>query len=137
MNADEGNYFNFIEHIPIAEWIVHPKYTPPGAGVLAFDYDFLIIRLQWASSLYAGDVIALDTPTDDLVLAGISGADLIVMGFGDLTYGGTGPNVMQKVVVDYISNEACVTDPYEYFPPEISPVMLCAARSGKGACSVR
>ena len=101
------------------------------------NYDFLMIRLQWASSLYAGNTIALDTPTDDLVLANTSGTDLIVMGFGMLESASTtGPNVMQKVVVDYISNEACVSEPYQYFPPEITPVMLCAERTGKDSCQV-
>jgi secreted trypsin-like serine protease len=137
LNANESAEYNNIEHIPIAEFVKHPNYIPRGSGVPPLNYDFVMIRLQWASSLYAGHTVALDTPTDDLVLANTSGADLIVMGFGKLeSAASTGPNVMQKVVLDYISNEECVSEPYEYFPPEISPVMLCAGRTGRDSCQV-
>ncbi len=62
--------------------------------------------------MYSGNVAQLDTPTDSLVLASTSGVDLVVIGFGILTFGGVTPNVMHEVVVDYISNTACVQPPY-------------------------
>jgi hypothetical protein len=96
-----------------------------------------MIRLQWASSLYAGNTVALDTPSDDLMLANTSGTDLVVRGYGKLASNGPTPIVMQKVVVDYISNKECVVDPYEWSSAQITPVMLCAGRTGKAPCFVR
>jgi hypothetical protein len=137
LNANKAAKYNSIKHIPIAEWVKHPQFIPQGAGVPPLNYDFLMIRLQWASSLYASNTIALDASADDLVLANTSGTNLIVMGFSRLKSAATtGPNVMQKVVVDYISNAACVSEPYQYFPPKITPVMLCAGRTGKDSCKV-
>ena len=64
-----------------------------------------MIRLQWASTLYSGNAIALDSLTDDLLLGSTSGRPLATMGFGTLASGGSTPNTMQKVVVNYLSNE--------------------------------
>ena len=131
LGTGEAAEFYNIEHIPIAESVVHPNYN-----AATLDNDFWMIRLQWASKLYSGNVAQLDTPTDSLVLASTSGADLVVVGFGTLTSGGVTPNVMQEVVVDYISNTACVSQPYAYSSSDITSAMMCAGRSGKDSCQV-
>ena len=131
LGTGEAAEFYNIEHIPIAESVVHPNYN-----AATFDNDFWMIRLQWASKLYSGNVAQLDTPTDSLVLASTSGADLVVVGFGTLTSGGVTPNVMQEVVVDYISNTACVFQPYAHSSSDITSAMMCAGRSGKDSCQV-
>ena len=95
LGTGEAAEFYNIEHIPIAESVVHPNYD-----AATLDNDFWMIRLQWASKLYSGNVAQLDTPTDSLVLASTSGADLVVVGFGTLTSGGVTPNMMQEVIVD-------------------------------------
>lgn len=77
IKQDDSSEFYKIEHIPIAESVVHPNFDTSTA-----DNDFWIIRLQWASKLYSGNVAQLDTPTDTLVLSSTSGADLVVIGFG-------------------------------------------------------
>ncbi len=129
ITQDSGVEFFKIEHIPIAQTTVHPNYN-----AATTDNDFWMIRLQWASKLYSGNVVPLDTPTDTLVLSSTSGADLVTFGFGTLASGGATPNVMQEVVVDYISNAACVTQPYGYSSSDITPNMMCAGRSGKDSC---
>ena len=129
VTQDSGIEFYKIEHIPIAQSSVHPNYKAD-----TMDNDFWMIRLQWASKLYSGNVVSLDTPTDALVLSSTSGADLVTFGFGTLSSGGATPNVMQEVVVDYISNAACVAQPYGYYSSDITPSMMCAGRSGKDSC---
>ena len=129
ITQDSGLEFYKIEHIPIAQSSVHPNYN-----AATTDNDFWMIRLQWASKLYSGNVVPLDTPTDTLVLSSTSGADLLTFGFGTLASGGATPNVMQEVVVDYLSNAACVTQPYGYSSSDITPNMMCAGRSGKDSC---
>jgi trypsin len=129
ITQDLGVGFYMIEHIPIALSAVHPNYN-----AVTQDNYFWMIRLQWASILYPGNVVPLDTPTDTLVLSSTSGADLVTFGFGTLASGGVTPNVMQEVVVDYISNAACISQPYGYSSSQITPNMMCAGRSGKDSC---
>jgi trypsin len=121
LGTGEAAKFYNIEHIPIAESVVHPKYNAD-----TLDNDFWMIRLQWASNFVSENVAQRDTPTDSLVLASISGADLVVIRFGTLTSGGVTPNVMQEVIVDYVSNAACVSQPYGYSSSDITSSMMCA-----------
>jgi secreted trypsin-like serine protease len=120
-----------IEHIPIGQALVHPKYNKSN-----LDYDILMIQLQWVSKLYAGDAVPVDTLMDSLVLSSTSGADLVVIGFGTLASGGATPNVMQEVVIDYVSNAECIRQPYGYSSSQITLSMMCAGRSGKDSCQV-
>ncbi len=131
IKQNDSSEFSNIEHIPIAQSVKHPNYN-----AVTLDNDFWMIRLQWASKLYSGNVARLDTPTDNLVLSSTSGADLVVVGFGTLSYDGVTPNVLQKVVIDYISTAACVSQPYEYSSSEITSTMMCAGRLGKDSCQV-
>ena len=110
---------------------MHPNYNE-----YTLDNDFWMIRLQWASKLYSGNVAQLNTPMDSLVLASTSGVDLVVIGFVTLTFGGVTPNMMHEVVVDYISNTACVQPPYGHWSSEITSAMMCAGRFGKDRCQV-
>ena len=126
--GESAEFYN-IEHIPIAESIKHPNYNAN-----TVNNDYWMIRLQWASTLYSGNAIALDTLSDDLVLT--SGRELVVMGFGTLASGGSTPNTMQKVVVNYVSNVDCVSPNTGYDPSYITSAMLCAALPGKDSCQV-
>ena len=80
---DSGVEFYNIEHIPIAQSSAHPNYN-----AVTMDNDFWIIRLQWASKLYSGNVVPLDIPTDASVLSNAVGADLVTFGFRTLASGG-------------------------------------------------
>ena len=130
VTGEAAEFYN-IEHIPIAEAIVHPDFK-----YYTLNNDYLIIRLQWASTLYSGNAIALDTPSDDLVLGNTSGRELVVMGFGTLAYGWITPNTMQKVNLEYLSNANCVSPKNAYDPSWITSAMLCATLPGKDSCQV-
>jgi hypothetical protein len=121
LGTGEAAEFYNIEHIPTGQALVHPKYIKS-----KLDYDILMIQLQWPSKLYAGDAVPVDTLTDSLVLSSTSGANLVVIVFGTLASGGVTPNVMQEVVVDYVSNAECIRQPYGYSSPQITPSMMCA-----------
>lgn len=131
LETGESAEFYAIEHIPIAESIKHPNYNAN-----THNNDYWMIRLQWASTLYSGSAIAPDSLTDELHLGSISGRQLVVMGFGTLASGGSTPNSMQKVVVNYVSNVDCVSPKTGYAPSEITSSMLCAALPGKDSCQV-
>ena len=129
MGSNEADEFEKIEHIPVAEYVIHPNYNSATS-----DHDFMMIRLEWASQLYgADDIVSLDTPTDALDLDDGAAHELIVMGFGTTSSGGTSPNTLQEVTVDYIPNESCGS----YTPNLIKDSMLCAGRAGKDSCQVR
>ena len=104
LSSGEADEFYNLEHIPIAQDEIHPSYNGNTNS-----YDFWAIKLKWASKLYADQVVALDSPTDGLELK--SGDDLVTFGFGTLTSGGTTPNIMQEVTIDYIPNASCGSYP--------------------------
>jgi hypothetical protein len=131
INMGKGEAAKFYNIKQIAESVVHLNYNAD-----TLDSDFWMIRLQWASKFYSGNVAQLDTPTDSLVLVSISGANLVVVRFGTLTSGGVTLNMMQEVVVDYVSNAACVSQPYGYSSSDITLAMMCAGQSGKDSCQV-
>ena len=128
LSAGEADEFYNLEHIPIALDAIHPQYNGNTNA-----NDFWAIKLQWASKLYANQVVVLDAPTDGVDLK--SGDDLVTFGFGTLTSGGTTPNIMQEVTIDYITNADCVNS-YGYASNEIDASMICAGRAGKDSCQV-
>jgi len=126
LSATEADEFYNLEHIPIALEAIHPNYDD-----ITTTHDFRAVKLKWASKLYADQVVALDSPTDGVDLK--SGDDLVTFGFGTLTSGGTTPNIMQEVTIDYITNADCVNS-YGYTSSEIDSSMICAGRAGKDSC---
>jgi hypothetical protein len=128
LSATEADEFYNLEHIPIALEAIHPNYDD-----ITTTHDFRAVKLKWASKLYANQVVALDSPTDGVDLK--SGDDLVTFGFGTLTSGGTSPNIMQEVTIDYITNADCVNS-YGYSSSEIDSSMICAGRAGKDSCQV-
>ena len=128
LSATEADEFYNLEHIPIALEAIHPNYDD-----ITITHDFRAVKLKWASKLYANQVVALDSPTDGVDLK--SGDDLVTFGFGTLTSGGTTPNIMQEVTLDYITNTDCVNN-YGYESSDIDSSMICAGRAGKDSCQV-
>jgi hypothetical protein len=126
--ANETKEFDHVEIIPMAAYVIHPDYND-----MITDYDFALIQLEWASKLYANEVVVLHSPSDDSELT--PDDDLVVFGFGMLSsVNETFPNVMQEVTINYISNEACANAFEGVY--EITSSMLCAKREGKGGCFV-
>lgn len=126
---DDEVDFHKIEHIPVAESVLHPSYDPETK-----QYDFWVIKLKWATSLYAADVIDLDRPDDDTkdTVKLNAGDELVAMGFGT-TSTEIRAKILQKAIVKYITNTKCTDgDPYSYHTNEIYGSMLCA-RGDNGA----
>lgn len=106
--------------------ISHPKYSQNPSN-----YDYAMCKLDRpVESFNKGNIqIELNfdrnTPSD--------GEDLIVMGFGTLESGGSVPEYLRDVTVDYISTSFC-NDAYR---GRISDAMMCAGiknKGGKDAC---
>ena len=129
--SGQSSEFYNIEHIPIAESITHPNYVNE-----SMDNDYWLIRLEYPSTLYADQIVELDTPSDALDLDDGGGHDLTVMGFGLTSSGGDAPNIMQEVTVDYIPNNQCSKNPYNYMRRDITSNMMCAGRIDKDSCQV-
>ncbi len=122
---DEEVDFNEIEHIPVAESVLHPSYDPETK-----QYDFWLIKLQWATSQYAS--IDLDKPDDysgDSVSLK-SDDNLVTMGFG-LKSDEIAAEVLQMATVKYITYSNCTNaNPYSYRKDEIFGSMICARGDG-------
>ncbi|EJK44869.1 hypothetical protein THAOC_36558 [Thalassiosira oceanica] len=128
MNTVDGaNEFEHVEIIPFAQSTTHPQYNGNTEN-----NDFWVIQLQHDSVLYKDEIIQLDAPTgDDYELT--SGVDLTVVGMGALASGGSFPNVLQEVEVDYMTNAECCSGT-DYPCSEITDNMMCARRLGKDSC---
>lgn len=118
LSAGEADEFYNLEHIPIAQDAIHPSYNGNTNS-----NDFWAIKLQWASKLYADQVVALDSPTDGLELK--SGDELVTFGFGTLTSGGITPNILQEVTIDYIPNANCGSYPSSQIDASVSCASYC------------
>ena len=133
LDAGDGDFdteFLNLEHIPIETSEVHPNYNPT-----THENDFWMIKLKWASQLYANELVVLDTPTDGFEPT--SGDNLIAMGFGDIQTGGPSSNVLKENNLDYITNAECTSAPNSWLPGDITDSMLCAGTvPGQSTCQV-
>ena len=59
--------------------------------------------------------------------------NLWTIGHGALSYGGYGPDRLNQVRVDYVSNSDC-TDKFGYDEEDISDSMMCAMENGGDSC---
>ena len=125
LTNSETDEFNNIEHINIAESVIHPNYNEN-----TLDNDYWLIRLE-KDSRYGNEIVELDTPDDNLNLNDLD--ELTVFGFGTTQQGGNQPNIIQEVTVDYKPNDRCGNYGLGY----LTDNMLCAGRQGKDSCQVR
>lgn len=126
--GDDADEFSQVEMIPIEYSEIHPKYNPE-----TLEYDFWIIKLLWPSQLYANEVVTIDSPTDSFVLT--SGTKFTLMGFGNMKTGGSSPNVLHEVALEYMTNADCIARGVHSL--RVTDAMLCAGITvGKGACHV-
>jgi len=122
VGPDGVDEFNFVEHIPIKQYVVHPCWDRN-----TLDYDFMIIELEWSTQKYQGSIVDLDAPGDGVDLQ--DGKPLTAMGVGSLVFGlGLYPDVMQEATVNY--DPTCG----ENDPSYITDNMLCAGDLGFDAC---
>lgn len=107
LDEGEANEFLNIEHIPIKNSTSHPQYgNANNEGFHMPQFDFLILKLEWASQLYADQIIDLDTPTDDY---GVNPGDrLVTMGLGRTANSfDSHPKVLQEGTLEYVTNARC------------------------------
>jgi len=100
------------EEHQVAEEVPHPSYNGQ-----TLDNDFMMIRLQTSSSHPTVSLHNGPVNTDE---------DLIVMGWGTTSSGGSLSNKLMEVEVDALSNTECNN---KYGSGSITDNMICAARS--------
>lgn len=121
LDPGEADEFYHLEHIPIEKQEHDPLYEEERS----FAHDFVVLKLKWATQLYADQVVVLDSPNDGFELS--IGDQLVTMGFGD--YAGADHNVLQEIGVQYVSNDQCTSpDGEAYSPDEI----ICTTRAPGG-----
>jgi trypsin len=104
----------------VVEEVPHPDYN--GTTI---DYDYMMLKLNGSSSRTP---VQLDTGDDTSLLD--AGNDVIVMGGGTTSSGGSLSNVLLEVEVDVISQAQC----QDAYSNPITERMVCAARTGKDSC---
>lgn len=113
-NVGRGDIYTMIDRFP------HPDYNGN-----THDNDIMLMRL--AEPVMDHDPIPLNfndnIPTD--------GQDLTVIGFGRLESGGSSPNTLQEVVVQYVDTDTC-NEPGSYSGSVNGDTMFCAGVSGGG-----
>ena len=124
--VDSATEFEEVFRVAFETDIVHPNYNPN-----TLDNDYWVIKLEHdVPEKYWDSIVPLNS--DPKFPA--PGDDITVIGLGTLSSGGSTPNEMREVTVDYITNAACCSSPFAYTCSEITSNMLCAARPGKDAC---
>jgi len=91
------------------------------------DYDYMVLRLNGESSF---DFVELDDGSSIDVTAP-AGRDLVVMGWGATSQGGSSSNKLLETEVDYVKTSECNT---KYGSGAITDRMMCAARLNKDSC---
>ena len=129
LEEGEANEFYNIEHIPIVESVTHPEYQ----RFTSHWYDLSVIKLQWASQLYANYVVDLDTPADEFELS--PGDELTILGMGLAGRGAGIPNVLLEGTVEVAHKDVCAAS--LGVVPTVLDTMFCAGRPGVDTCTVR
>jgi len=109
------------------EWIADPQYKQGGSSI---NNDFALCKLDHPVEMDSN--ISLELNEEDTVPS--DGEDLIVMGFGHTTEGGSSSSYLRNVTVPYVSNEECNAP--ESYNGRVTDHMLCAGfpEGGKDAC---
>jgi len=109
---DDEMIYNYI--------IRHPRYNDT-----TNDYDYAILVLNETEAIYSNSIpnLALNFNTDIPFIE----QELQVVGWGALEENGFGPDVPHQVKKNYITNEQCTSDPFQYEDGMITSHMLCAA----------
>lgn len=95
------------------------------------DYDIAVIKLNAPLTLnrYVKAIRLAKGSESHLFSAG---NDVVVSGWGTISSGGRASNYLKKVTVDIVGRATC--NRANSYNGEITPRMLCAARSGKDSC---
>ena len=112
--------FNSVD---VAEIINHPDYNNE-----TVDNDFAILRLANPVN-FTKEVRPACLPAD--LNATYAGVTATVTGWGDLSTGGSSPDVLQEVDVTVTTNAEC----NNAYGGEITKNMICAGDQGKDSCN--
>jgi secreted trypsin-like serine protease len=95
------------------------------------DYDIAVIKLNAPLTLnkYVKTIRLAKGSESNLFSAG---NDVVVSGWGTISSGGPDSNYLKKVTVDIVGRATCNRS--NSYNGEITPRMLCAARTGKDSC---
>lgn len=107
------------ETFGIAEKVVHPMY-----GTNGIDYDYMILKLTGDSTRAPAVLDVGDVELSD-------GKDVIAIGWGTTSSGGSVSPILLEVEVDIWTEANCKT---AYGAASITPRMVCAARPTKDSC---
>jgi len=116
-NLNDGS--EDYETFSVVEEVKHPNY---GGG--SIDYDYMMLKLSGSSSRTPVTLDTGDVPLN-------SGRDVIAMGWGATSSGGSGSRRLLEVEVDLYSQAQCQSS---YPDEDITSRMVCAARPGKDSC---
>eukprot|EP00804_Cyclotella_cryptica_P014645 CCRYP_012681-RC/>CCRYP_012681-RC protein AED:0.17 eAED:0.17 QI:396/1/1/1/0.5/0/3/0/367 len=106
--------------------VPHPSYNDLDSD---FDFDVAIIFLPSAMN----DITPITMNLDPNVPAA-SGDPLEVSGWGATIFRGNSSNVPLTVDLNYVTNSACIEEPFQYTEDDITENMLCAFAAGKDSC---
>ncbi|KAF5298381.1 hypothetical protein FQR65_LT01159 [Abscondita terminalis] len=107
--------------VSVSELAQHPSYN-----VITTDYDVAVLKLGSELSLSSNlNIIPLQGLDEEISV----GTAAIVSGWGDLSEGGVGSTILQKVTVNHVSLATCKAA-HSY----VSIRMICFLASGKDAC---
>ena len=118
--GSEGNEQNFN----VTASIPNPNYD-----TITADGDVALLKLAGKANLNAANVGVIRLNSQ---VATQAGATAVVTGWGALSEGGEGPDVLQEVSVPIVSDQLC----REAYPGEITQNMFCAGfkQGGKDSC---
>jgi trypsin len=108
----------------------HPDYVNPNIdnGSDFLDYDFALCKLNLP--VYIDETEArLVLNEDDSVPVPTDGESLRMMGFGDTSYGGSGPSILHHVNATHIPNDVCGIN-----RPSINDLKLCVGDQHQNTC---
>lgn len=111
-STEDYETFGVLKKIP------HPSYNGN-----TLNYDYMVVLLDGSSTRTPA---VMDEGDDELE----SGRDVITIGWGTTSSGGSVSPKLLEVEVDIVSQADCDAAN----PPTITDQMLCAAREGKDAC---
>ncbi len=120
ISADQGNEQN----LNVTASIPHPQYDPISA-----DSDVGLLKLEGTANLNANNISVIRLNSQ---VATHTGTSATVTGWGALSEGGAGPDVLQEVSVPIVSDQVC----QNAYPGQTTNNMFCAgfAQGGKDSC---
>jgi hypothetical protein len=115
-----------------SDQIPHPSYDPVtnvlAGPIRAFDFDVAVLILPMPVT----GITPVTLNENSNVPA--AGAPLDIAGWGVIASPGPPSPVLKATTVDYVTNAACTSPPFQYLPSDITRNMLCAIEVNTSPC---